>query len=60
MKACPYRADFYKKLAADLNGGPPISDEKLNVQLDNWLDALSAIVTRMETFYEKGGHKKGF
>lgn len=60
MKACPYRADFYKKLAADSTGGPPISDEKLKVQLDNWLDALSAIVTRMEAFYEKGGHKKGF
>lgn len=60
MKACPYRADFYKKLAADPSGGPPASDEKLNVELNKWLDALDAIVTRMETFYEKGAHNKGF
>lgn len=60
MKACPYRADFYAKLAADPNGGEPASQEKLNEELDKWLAALSSIVARMETFYEKGGYGKGF
>jgi hypothetical protein len=60
MKACPYRADFYAKLAADPTGGPSASQETLNEELNKWLAALSAIVTRMEAFYEKGGHGKGF
>ena len=60
MKACPYRADFYAKLAADKSGGPPASDEKVNEQLDKWLAALEAIVQRMEAFYAKGKHDKGF
>ena len=60
MKACPYRADFYAKLAADPNGGASASQDQLSAELDQWLAALEAIVTRMETFYEKGGHGKGF
>ncbi|RDB25116.1 Glycolipid transfer protein [Hypsizygus marmoreus] len=60
MKACPYRADFYSKLAADPEGGAPASQEKLNEELDRWLQALDEIVKRMEAFYEKGGHGKGF
>ncbi|PPQ66332.1 hypothetical protein CVT26_011163 [Gymnopilus dilepis] len=60
MKACPYRADFYTKLAADPAGGPSVSQEKLNEELDKWLAALSNIVTRMEAFYEKGNYAKGF
>lgn len=60
MKACPYRVDFYAKLAADPDGGEPTSQEKLNEALDKWLEALSTIVKRMETFYEKGGYGKGF
>ena len=60
MKACPYRADFYTKLAADPNGGSPASQDKLSAELDKWLAALHAIVVRMEAFYEKGGHGKGF
>lgn len=60
MKSCPYRADFYKKLAADPDGGAPASQETLNTKLDEWLAALSDIVSRMEAFYEKGGHGKGF
>jgi len=60
MKACPYRADFYAKLVEDKSGGPPASVEKLNQQLDEWLAALEAIVKRMEEFYTKGGHGKGF
>ena len=60
MKACPYRADFYKKLAADPDGGPSVDDEKLNVELDKWLGSLNTIIIRLQTFYEKGGHDKGF
>ncbi|KAJ7451739.1 glycolipid transfer protein [Mycena galericulata] len=60
MKACPYRADFYAKLAADPAGGPPASDEKLNEELNKWLEALSSIVARLESFYETGGYGKGF
>jgi len=60
MKACPYRADFYAKLAADPDGGEPASQAKLNEELDKWLAALSTIVARMEAFYEKGNYAKGF
>ncbi|KAK0213136.1 het-c2 protein [Desarmillaria ectypa] len=60
MKACPYRVDFYKKLAADPSGGPSASQDVLNEELDKWLAALSDIVARIETFYERGGHNKGF
>ncbi|KAG5653526.1 hypothetical protein H0H81_012600 [Sphagnurus paluster] len=60
MKACPYRNDFYTKLAADPAGGPPATQEKLDEELNKWLAALAAIVARMEEFYEKGGHGKGF
>jgi len=60
MKACPYRADFYAKLAADPEGGEPASQDKLNEELDKWLAALSSIVARMEAFYEKGNYAKGF
>ncbi|KAG6920155.1 hypothetical protein DXG01_004921 [Tephrocybe rancida] len=60
MKACPYRADFYNKLAADPSGGEPATQEKLNDELDKWLAALAAIVGRVEAFYEKGGYGKGF
>ncbi|ESK90896.1 het-c2 protein [Moniliophthora roreri MCA 2997] len=60
MKACPYRKDFYAKLAADPDGGPSASQEKVEEELDKWLNALNAIVTRLEAFYEKGSHSKGF
>lgn len=60
MRACPYRADFYAKLAADPDGGAPATQEKLNEELDKWLAALSSIVARVEAFYEKGSYGKGF
>lgn len=60
MKACPYRADFFTKLRTDKEGGEPASQEELDVELDKWLAALSAIVQHMQEFYEKGGHDKGF
>jgi len=59
MKACPLRANFFAKLAADPNGGEPASQEKLNEKLDKWLESLSSILTRVDTFYEKGGYGKG-
>jgi len=60
MKACPYRADFFNKLKADPAGGPPTSDDDLNVKLNRWLTALDGIVTREQAFYKAGGHDKGF
>jgi hypothetical protein len=60
MKACPYRDAFYAKLAADPSGGPPCPQDKLQKELDKWLAALDNIVTRVEAFYEKGEHGKGF
>jgi len=60
MKACPYRKDFYAKVAADPDGGAPASVERLNEALNKWLAALSAIVKQMEAFYEEGGYNKGF
>ncbi|KZT29168.1 glycolipid transfer protein [Neolentinus lepideus HHB14362 ss-1] len=59
MKACPYRVDFYKKLAADPAGGPSMPEDKLNEELNKWLTGLEHIVTRVEAFYEKGGYAKG-
>ncbi|KAI0725271.1 het-c2 protein [Fomitopsis betulina] len=60
MKACPYRADFYAKLASDPAGGAAVTTEVLNEGLNQWLAALDSIVKRLEAFYEKGGHNKGF
>ncbi|KAF9063419.1 glycolipid transfer protein domain-containing protein [Rhodocollybia butyracea] len=60
MKACPYRKDFYAKLAADPAGGPSTPDSIVNEELDKWLAALNLIVKRMEAFYEKHGYNKGF
>ncbi|KAG7446552.1 het-c2 protein [Guyanagaster necrorhizus] len=60
MKACPYRVDFYGKLAADPDGKCSASQDVLNEELDKWLAALSDIVTRIQAFYEQGGHNKGF
>jgi len=58
MKACPYRKDFYAKLAADPDGGPSVQSDKLDEELNKWLAALDAIVKRMVQFYEKGGYGK--
>jgi hypothetical protein len=60
MKACPYRADFYKKLKADPAGGAELTDDQLNSELNPWLDALNKIVVRLQAFYEKDGYTKGF
>jgi len=60
MRACPLRNDFYAKLASDPNGGEPATQEKLSEELDKWLAALSAIIARVEAFYEQGDYAKGF
>ena len=54
MKACPYRADFYAKLAkSGERGKPPATEEELKEQLRAWLDALDKIVKRVEILMGK-------
>jgi hypothetical protein len=48
MKACPYRADFYKKLGQD--------KVKVDKQMTEWLNALEGIVTEMKTEYVTKGY----
>lgn len=60
MKGCPYRGDFYTKLAADPSGGISVPEDKLHEELDKWLAALNAILKRMATFYEQGKYGKVF
>ena len=48
MKACPYRADFYKKLGDDKS--------KVDQQMTHWLDALERIVAAMTTVYVTKGY----
>jgi hypothetical protein len=50
MKACPYRADFYKKLGDD--------QTKVNQQMTAWLNALERIVTDMKNVYVIKGYGK--
>ena len=58
MKACPYRKEFFAKLATDPEGGDLVSDDRFNADLDKWLAALDAIVTRVQKFYTTGGYDK--
>lgn len=51
MKACPYRADFFKKLGED--------QEKVLKQLTEWLEALENLVKIIFEFYESGNYGKG-
>jgi hypothetical protein len=60
LKACPYRSEFYAKLAADPEGGASVQADKLNEELDKWLAGLDNIVKRMSAFYEKGKYGKVF
>ncbi|KAM0751326.1 glycolipid transfer protein [Meredithblackwellia eburnea MCA 4105] len=52
MKSCPYRAAFYEKLGSPL--------DVVEKELQAWLAALEAIITKLEKFYEAGNHAKGF
>lgn len=45
MKACPYRKDFFERLGQD--------QEKVQTQLEEWLEALEKIVAILLAFFEK-------
>ncbi|PWN99503.1 glycolipid transfer protein [Tilletiopsis washingtonensis] len=51
MKACPWRKDFYEKL-----GSPP---ERVESELEAWLNALEKIVSQLQGFYAQGNYDKG-
>jgi hypothetical protein len=53
MKACPYRKDFYSKLAADPDGGASVAGDKLDEELNKWLAGLDRIVAQMRKVYEE-------
>ena len=60
MKACPYRQVFYAKLAFDPEQKDvPLAPERLNSDLDKWLDSLSKIIKILQDFYAEGGYGKG-
>lgn len=44
MKACPYRADFYKKLGSD--------EDKVKVQLEEWLTSLELCINILGKWIE--------
>ncbi|KAL0058887.1 hypothetical protein AAF712_014400 [Marasmius tenuissimus] len=52
IRAVPRRTDFYNRIA---QGG---SREKLDVEMNKWLEALEVIVKRMSSFLEGGGYGK--
>lgn len=54
MKACPYRADFYAKLAAS-----PEEQENAMKQLAEWLEAFEKIVKILFDLYASGSYDKG-
>lgn len=51
MKACPYRADFFKKLGQD--------QELVMLQLTEWLVALEKIVESIMALFASGNYGKG-
>lgn len=53
MKACPYRKDFYVKLAADPDGGASATDKKVEEELNRWLEGLERIVVQMRKVYKE-------
>ncbi|KIK91335.1 hypothetical protein PAXRUDRAFT_149738 [Paxillus rubicundulus Ve08.2h10] len=56
MKACPQRAGFYTKLAADPDGGAAVPQDKLNEDLNAWLEGLDKIVKGMQKVYKENGY----
>lgn len=56
MKACPYRRDFYAKLAADPDGGASAAGDQVNEALDQWLHGLNKIVAQMQKVYKEKGY----
>jgi len=58
MKACPYRKDFYVKLAADPDGGASATGDKVEEELNRWLEGLEKIVAQMRKVYNEKGYGK--
>ncbi|KAF8552973.1 het-c2 protein [Imleria badia] len=56
MRACPYRKDFYAKLAADPDGGASVAGDKVDAELDRWLQGLDKIVVQMRKVYKEKGY----
>lgn len=56
MRACPYRSVFYAKLAADPDSGASVAGDKVNEELDRWLEGLDKIVTQMKKVYKEKGY----
>lgn len=56
VRACPYRKDFYAKLAADPDGGASVADEQVSQSLDKWLHGLNKIVGQMQKVYKDKGY----
>lgn len=56
MKACPYRKDFYAKLAADPNGGASVAGDTVNEALNRWLHGLNKIVAQTQQVYKEKGY----
>ncbi|KAG9317982.1 het-c2 protein [Chiua virens] len=56
MKACPYRKDFYTKLATDPIDGTSASSDKVNEALDRWLEGLDKTVMQMQRVYKEKGY----
>ena len=54
MKACPARAEFYKKLA----GPDTNNDAKMKQQLGEWLSALESQVKTIDQFLRSVGQEK--
>ena len=58
MKACPYRRDFYAKLAADPDGSASVAGDNVNKELDKWLHGLNMSVDQMQKLYKQKGYGK--
>ena len=52
LRTVPHRDDFYNRI---LQGG---SREKLDAELERWLQGLEKIIERIKVFLESGGCSK--
>ena len=58
MKACPYRRDFYAKLAADPEGGASVAGDQVDEELNKWLKGLDRIIAQIRKVYEENRYGK--
>ncbi|KAN0073838.1 Glycolipid transfer domain containing protein [Tylopilus felleus] len=56
MKACPYRKDFYAKLASDPDGGVSVTATNVDEELNKWLGGLDKIISEMRKVYKEKGY----